>query len=147
MKLSSLYYHLFETDFGWVGLVASESGLRQSTLPQVSPEECIAQLSPEIDEADPDPDRFIDLANKIERFFSGERVTFDDEEIDVDDATPFHRAAYPFTKSSGQGQRGWFRISGTTPQLWTVPLMSSAKIGSSRDQRRPGCQAAPIRSR
>ncbi len=102
--MSQFFYHLFETDFGWVGLVASEKGLRQSTLPQASPEECIADLSPEIDDAELDPDRFAGLADKIERFFSVERVMFDDEEIDVDDATPFHQAAWEACRSIPPGE-------------------------------------------
>ena len=37
-------YHIFETDLGWVGLLASDSGIRRSVLPCDSPNDCAAEL-------------------------------------------------------------------------------------------------------
>ena len=37
------YFDVFETPYGWMGVVASDKGLRRTTLPQPSPEDCAAQ--------------------------------------------------------------------------------------------------------
>ncbi len=38
----ALSYDVFETPMGWMGVLASDRGLRRTTLPQESPDECIA---------------------------------------------------------------------------------------------------------
>ncbi len=52
------YFDIFETNFGWVGLLASDIGIRHTTLPQSTPEECVALLGYELDGAEEAPGRF-----------------------------------------------------------------------------------------
>ncbi|MCH7786564.1 MAG: hypothetical protein IIC22_03540, partial [Chloroflexi bacterium] len=65
----TLQYDIFETQFGWVGLVASDKGLRRTTLPQASPEDCAEELGNALDNAVPSPDRFEGLMKKVMAYF------------------------------------------------------------------------------
>ncbi len=98
------YYDVFETALGWVGLLASESGIRHSTLPQSTPEECDAHLGHEVDGAEEAPERFESVREKIIRLLDGEDISFEDEPIDVDDAAPFHRAAWQACMTIPKGE-------------------------------------------
>ena len=102
--MTSLYYDVFETPAGWMGVVASDKGLRQTTLPQAFPEDCIEQLGSVIADASPSPWRFDRLKRKLERYFEGEDVSFKGEPIDVDDASPFHRAAWQACRTVPKGE-------------------------------------------
>ena len=110
----TLYYDIFETSFGWMGLLASEEGLRRTTLPQGSPDECFELLGQEADAAISAPERFEGLKEKIELYFEGGAINFEDEPIDVDDAAPFHRAAWDACRSIPLGETrsyGWLGIN------------------------------------
>ncbi len=98
------YFDVFETAFGWVGLLASESGIRHSTLPQSTPEECVALLGHELDGAEEAPDRFETVREKIVRLLDGEDISFEDEAIDVEDAAPFHIAAWQACMTIPKGE-------------------------------------------
>ena len=98
------FYDIFETHFGWVGVLASAKGLRRTTLPQPSPHECALELGEELDHAEPAPDRFEDLKRKLELYFEGDHVSFQEEPIDVEDAAPFHRAAWEATRTIPAGE-------------------------------------------
>ena len=99
-----LYYDIFETPYGWMGAIASRKGLRRTTLPQPSPDECAAQLGDEMDVATQTPEEFAGLKTKLGRYFNGEAVSFDDETIDVEDAAPFHQAAWSACREIPAGQ-------------------------------------------
>ncbi len=101
----TLYYDVIETSLGWVGLLASDKGLRRTTLPQASPDECVAQLGREMAQATLSPERFEGLKDKLTLYFEGRSASFDDEPIDVDDASPFHRAAWDACRSIPMGER------------------------------------------
>ena len=100
----TLYYDVFETPLGWMGLLASPRGLRRTTLPQSSPDECVALLGDEVEAAIQAPDRFEALRARLVRHLEGDTVSFADEPIDVDDATPFHRAAWRACQSIPGGE-------------------------------------------
>ena len=93
------YYDVFETPFGWMGVLASSSGLRLTTLPHPSPEQCVALLGKEADEADLCPDRFTRLRSGLVQYFSGALVSFAYEPIDLGDAPRFYRAAWEACRS------------------------------------------------
>ena len=98
------YFDIFETRYGWMGVVASPNGLRRTTLPQNSPDECAENLGIELDEAVMANGRFDDLKSRFERYFDGESVSFDDIPIDVEDATPFLRNAWEAVRSIPYGE-------------------------------------------
>ncbi len=102
--MPNLYYDIFETPAGWMGVVASERGLRRTTLPQSTPEECFEQLGAYIDDAAPDAARFGTLKGKLTRYFDGAEISFADEPIDVNDASPFHQAAWQACRTIPKGE-------------------------------------------
>ena len=107
MRLS---YDLVESTLGWVGLLSSAHGLRQTTLPQPEPADCVELLGPDTSTATYGPDAFVGLRDKLALYFGGVPVSFDDEPIDVDDAPAFHRAAWTACRTIPYGETrpyGW----------------------------------------
>ena len=100
----SASYDIFETPLGWMGALATPEGLRRTTLPQASPDECYALLGDEVRAADPEPDRFEGVKAGLARYFLAEPMTFDDEPIDVHDSPPFHREAWKACRSIPRGE-------------------------------------------
>lgn len=99
---------VFETAFGWVGLAGSASGLKRSTLPKRSKDDCLAEIH-WIGDTVSDSASFGDLPDRIRRYFAGEEVSFSDV-LDLSDGTPFHRAAWLATREIPYGQTqtyGW----------------------------------------
>jgi methylated-DNA-[protein]-cysteine S-methyltransferase len=108
--MTDRYYDIFETPQGWVGVLASDRGLRRTTLPEPTIEACWDKLGDEIDAAEPAPERFVNLRDKIGRFLDGENVDFGDQPMDVDDAPPFLRAAWEACRTIPVGE--------TRPYKW-----------------------------
>ena len=92
--MSDLVFDIFETPFGWVGAVASLRGLRRTTLPQGSPDECAAILDGYAEGAEQDPGRFSDLADMLSRYFEGAAIDLAGLPLDVGDAPAFQQAAW-----------------------------------------------------
>ncbi len=108
--MTDLVFDIFETPFGWVGVVASERGLRRTTLPQAAPDECAAILDGYAEGARQDPDRFSGLADMLCRYFDGAIVDFASQPLDLRDAPAFQRAAWSACMSIPYGQ--------TRPYKW-----------------------------
>lgn len=98
------YYDIFETPLGWMGALASDRGLRRTTLPHASPDLCAADLGPQADAASISPGRFVRLKSSVSLYLGGSAVSFGDEPIDVDDAPPFLRAAWDACRSIPYGE-------------------------------------------
>ena len=125
-----LYYDIFETPFGWMGMLASRKGLRKTTLPLSSLEGCVERLGGEVGEATLAPERFDGLKEKLGRYFQGQPVDFDDEPIDVDDAPPFHRAAWEACRSIPRGETRsymWLAIETGRPKATRAAGQSMAR--------------------
>ena len=88
-----------------MGLLASDNGLRRTTLPSPSPEQCVAELGREVDQAVLSPERFERLHERLNRYFQGESLGFEDEPIDVGDASPFLKAAWNACRAIPRGER------------------------------------------
>ncbi len=99
-----LYYDIFETPIGWMGVLGSDTGLRRTTLPQASPGECIAQLGPDVDGAALAPECFEELERKLALYFQGRPNALDDEPLDLEGASPFQRAAWSACRSIPTGE-------------------------------------------
>ena len=100
----SLVYDVFETPFGWMSALASSRGLRRTTLPQPSPDQSVSLLGRDADAAAHDPARFGRLKSQLDLYFNGTRLEPGDEPIDVDDASPFVRAAWDACRSIPIGE-------------------------------------------
>ena len=88
------FHDVFPTRFGWVGAVSSGNGVRRTTLPQASPDGCISILGREIDDSVESPANVAALRDRIEAYFEGERIGFEDEAVDLGDASSFLRASW-----------------------------------------------------
>ncbi len=92
--MTDIVFDIFETPFGWVGAVASSRGLRRTTLPQTSPDECVALLDGQMAGAECDPGRFSRLADLLSRYFEGASVDLASQPLDFRDAPAFQQAAW-----------------------------------------------------
>ena len=102
--MSERFYHIFETQFGWMGLLSSENGLLRSTLPEDSELECVSRLGLESSDATPDPGRFGNLRERLVGYFDGADIEFGDIALDLDGAPDFHRKAWQACRTSPRGE-------------------------------------------
>ena len=105
---AELKYITFNTDMGWVGILASAKGLLSTTLPQYSTQEARQLLGDNVNQANWFPDRFADLAERLKLYFSGSKVTFSDE-LDLTGATPFQREVWQKTRFIPYGETRSYR--------------------------------------
>lgn len=92
-----LKYITFNTDMGWVGILASAKGLLATTLPQRSAQEAHRLLGNSVNQATWSPRPFNDLAERLKVYFSGKKITFPDE-LDLWGATPFQGEVWEITR-------------------------------------------------
>jgi len=92
-----LRYVTFNTDMGWVGVLASVKGLRRTTLPQRSTEEAQQHLGDSIDYAPWALCLFEDLIQRLRTYFAGHKATFPDQ-LDLSAATVFQRQVWEVTR-------------------------------------------------
>jgi methylated-DNA-[protein]-cysteine S-methyltransferase len=98
-----LKYVTFNTDMGWVGILASAKGLLVITLPQPSAQKARQLLGDRLNQASWSPRRFADLVERLKVYFSGEKVNFPDE-LDLSGATPFQREVWKMTRLIPYGE-------------------------------------------
>lgn len=85
-----LYYTVFDTGYGWLGILGSPVGLRRLTLPSRTEHEALGGLGVDLHHAGPSPDRFSNLVARLKAYFSGVRVDFPDT-LDLSEYTDFQR--------------------------------------------------------
>ncbi len=128
----TIFFDIFETPFGWMGAVASEKGLKRTTLPQPSPEDCAAQLGKAIEGAELDPERFLSLREKVTRYLNGDDVTLADEAIDVEDASPFHQAAWHACRTIPRGETRTYKWLATQAGKPLAPRAAGQAMARNR---------------
>jgi methylated-DNA-[protein]-cysteine S-methyltransferase len=102
-----LFYIVFKTKAGWMGILGSATGLRRTTLPQSSKENTVAEL--EIEDAKQNRRFFHDLIQRFKHYFAGRQVEFPDK-LDISQATPFQRAVWRAARKIPYGETrryGW----------------------------------------
>ena len=102
--MSARFYDIFETAQGWVGLLASQSGIRRSTLPCETPDDSVLQLGPEMSGAARDRTMLGDVPDRLIAYLDGEEVDFADVDLDVGDATEFFASAWNACRSIPRGE-------------------------------------------
>ncbi len=90
-------YITFNTDTGWVGILASAKGLLGTTLPQRSAQKAHQLLGDSVNQATWSPRLFDDLVERLKVYLSGHKATFPDE-LDLSGATPFQRKVWETTR-------------------------------------------------
>ena len=88
-----LFYIIFDTSAGMVGILGSDIGLLRVTLPQRSEDEVRRLLGGSLNQATLSPHRFEDLSGRLVAYFTGYRTDFPDK-LDLSAATPFQRAVW-----------------------------------------------------
>jgi len=96
-------YTVFDTEFGWMAIVASEHGLRRLTLPQPAADKALVLISDLLPKARASTSSFRDVIHRIGRYFLGERVDFPDP-LDLRESTEFQRAVWKLTASIPYGE-------------------------------------------
>ena len=129
-SLVNLYYDIFEVDLGWIGVLASDKGLKRITLPQTSIEASDFLFGREVEWAILYPEHFENFKRKLILYFQGVSVSFHDEAIDVGDASPFSQAAWQACRSIPRGHTGtygWIAIQLGKPQAARAVGQSMAR--------------------
>ncbi len=99
-----LKYITFNTDMGWVGILASAKGLLATTLPQRSDQEARQLLgNNKLNQATWSPHLFNDLVERLKVYFNGHKAIFPDE-LDLSGATPFQREVWQMTRPIPYGE-------------------------------------------
>ena len=82
-----------QTAWGWVGIASSPAGLLALTLPEPTQERALKLLEPWGGGQSYDGPRLDGLKRKLQRYFDGQRVLFD-EPLDLRAATAFQRRVW-----------------------------------------------------
>lgn len=104
-----LFYTVFETPAGWVGLLASEAGLIGVELPQSSEQVAVRLLGVGSNGALQSPQRFENLAKRLRAYFYGQKVAFPDT-LDLATATSFQSGVWQAARQIPYGETrsyGW----------------------------------------
>jgi methylated-DNA-[protein]-cysteine S-methyltransferase len=113
-----MFYAVFNTAAGWVGILGSASGLRRTTLPQRTERAVFELLGDSLKNAMSSPRRFADLIERYRAYFSGHRADFPGA-LDLTDATLFQRAVWQATRAIRYGQ--------TRSYTWVAERVSNPK--------------------
>ena len=138
-----------QTACGWVGIASSPNGLLSLTLPEPTQERALKPLLEHWGKGQSYDDALDDLKTKLQQYFDGQRVLFD-EPLDLRGATAFQRRVwsavrdipYGETRSYGQiahqaGSPGAARAVGRAMATNPVPIVVPCHrvIGSNGDLR------------
>ena len=113
-----LFYTVFHTNAGWVGLLGSTTGLLRTTLPQSSEQEACRLLGNNLNRAVLSPRRFEGVIRRFMAYFSGQRVDFPDR-LDLSGATSFQRQVWQATRCIPYGE--------TRSYAWVAGQMGKPK--------------------
>ena len=97
-------YAILETPIGWMGIVASDEGVKRLTIPLPTPDEAMQGIAHEATTAELDNEHFAEFEEKLQRLFDGYDVSLDDEHLDLPDAPDFTRAVWQATREIPRGE-------------------------------------------
>jgi methylated-DNA-[protein]-cysteine S-methyltransferase len=98
-----LSYTIFQTDAGWMAMLASERGLARATLPHPSADEALKALGERKHQATRNDERFADLVARLQGYFRGEKLSFPDS-LDLAGSTSFQCAVWENTRRIPYGE-------------------------------------------
>ncbi len=125
-----MFYAVFDTAAGWIGILGSATGLRQATLPQRTERAAYELLRPGPEDAVAATQRFGDLIDRYRAYFSGHRVDFPDK-LDFDDATPFQCGVWRAVRGIPCGQtRSYAWVAGWVGSPKAVRAVGQALAGN-----------------
>jgi methylated-DNA-[protein]-cysteine S-methyltransferase len=106
---SQLTYTVFETEAGWMAILASERGLLRTSLPRPTVEEVLLELGDDASRATRDDAGLGDLAERFRRYFRGVAPPFP-EQLDPSCGTAFQREVWETAQRIPYGETrsyGW----------------------------------------
>jgi methylated-DNA-[protein]-cysteine S-methyltransferase len=115
---NELYYTVFKTAAGWVGLLGLKSGLRRTTLPEQSESAVREIFRDSLKNAVESPQHFTDLVERFQAYFNGYRVEFP-AELDFTGATRFQQSVWQAARLIPYGQTrsyGWVAAKAGNPE-------------------------------
>jgi methylated-DNA-[protein]-cysteine S-methyltransferase len=90
---------------GYVGLATTSRGLSRLTLPHTTEAEAFGALGLNVrDSPFRDDDAFAELAARLDRYYAGEPVVFDDITLDLSEVTLFRRRVLETVRAIPRGQ-------------------------------------------
>ena len=98
-----IFYVIFNTAIGWVGVLGSTKGLVHITLPQKSKQDSINILGSKLEQAELSYNHFKDITVRLKAYFSGREVEFRDK-LDLSGATRFQNEVWQAVKCIPYGE-------------------------------------------
>jgi O-6-methylguanine DNA methyltransferase len=97
-------YDVFQTVLGWVAAVATERGIRRTSLPEPARDAALDSVAPALEGALFDPDSLRDVREQIARYCSGETQDLTVLPLDTHDASPFFSRAWEACRKVPAGE-------------------------------------------
>jgi methylated-DNA-[protein]-cysteine S-methyltransferase len=104
-----VYFDVFKATGGWIGLLASDKGVRRVTLLQPTEAAAKKALGTDADKTERAPARLSKAEKLLKSYFSGEKTDFTDKP-DYSGCTEFERAVWETARKIPYGQTrsyGW----------------------------------------
>jgi methylated-DNA-[protein]-cysteine S-methyltransferase len=104
-----LTYTVFQTNQGWMGLLASQTGIVAVTLPQTTRRQALDLLGEQAKQADFSPDKLNSLTQRFQDYYSGKKISFPDA-LDFSGATGFQKQVWQAAQLIPHGETrsyGW----------------------------------------
>ena len=96
-------FDVFPTSLGWMAALASDRGIRRLVLPKPSRDQAMQELRLQTTDAAPSRPRFNSLRRRLEAYFSGANVDFEDD-LDLEGASGFLVKAWKACRSIPKGE-------------------------------------------
>ncbi len=98
-----LYYAVFKTGAGWMGILGSDRGLQRTTLPKPTQAATRRSLGDIITGATPSAEYHREIIKRFQDYFTGHPVSFPDR-LDLSLATDFRRRVWEATRRIPYGE-------------------------------------------
>ena len=96
-------FDVFLTSLGWMAALASDRGIRRLVLPKSSRDQAMQEIRLQATHADHSPPRFDGLRRRLEAYFLGANVDFEDD-LDLEGASDFMVKAWKACQSIAKGE-------------------------------------------
>ncbi|MDA0677406.1 MAG: methylated-DNA--[protein]-cysteine S-methyltransferase, partial [Chloroflexi bacterium] len=87
------WYGVFDTEMGWVAVVAGDSGVIRMSLPERTFEQAYDHVRPEVEQAELDADAVSDVRVQVTAYCAGKIDNLDGVTVDMSRMSPFFRKA------------------------------------------------------
>ena len=116
--MSQWRYDLFQTPVGWIGLLASDKGLRRLSL-KPTPQEVMEELGPEVEGAAHASAATVQIQRCLEKFLGGDAGALDEIDLDLAGAPSFFAAAWEACRRIPPGETrsyAWLAAEAGSPR-------------------------------